>query len=101
MSKDDPYKKRAQLVERNEDGSLTRETIKRAMKAFRKRLKLIRLDEESRLGYSPLSKGTESTIVGIRPPSQYPPEVWEELATLGHLRKADQGIFEIPDQGTA
>ena len=86
---------RANLVERNEDGSLTKETIKRAMKAFRKRLKLTRLDDESRLGHDPLSKGTKSTIVGIHPPEQYPEEVWDELVERGRLTKDSHGLYEI------
>ena len=77
MSDEQDHARRANLVDRNEDGSLTKETIKRAMKAFRKRLKLMRLDDESRLGHDPLSKGVKSTIIGIRPPEQYPPDVWD------------------------
>ncbi len=83
------------LVQRNEDGSLTKETIKRAMKALRKRIKLMRLDEESRLGHDAMSSGLKSTISGCRPPEQYPPEVWEELAERGRLRKLEAGIYEI------
>ncbi len=83
------------LVQRNEDGSLTKETIKRAMKAIRKRIKIKRLDEESRLGHDAMSSGLKSTITGVRPPEQYPPEVWEELAVRGRLRKLGEGLFEI------
>ena len=83
------------LVQRNEDGSLTKETIKRAMKAIRKRIKLMRLDEESRLGHDAMSSGLKSTITGVRPPEQYPPEVWEELAERGRLRKIEPGLYEI------
>ena len=50
-------------------------TIKRAMKAFRKRLKLTRLGEESKLGRSPLTSGKRSQVVAIMPPHQYPREV--------------------------
>jgi len=79
----------------NEDGSLTKETIKRAMKAFRRRIKLTRLDEESRLGHDPLSKGERSTITGLTPPEQYPPEVWEQLAERGRLRRLGKNLYEI------
>jgi len=98
MSQEQDHSPRADLVERNEDGSLTKETIKRAMKAFRKRLKLTRLDEESRLGHDAMTKGVKSTIFAIKPPNRYPPEVWDELADRGRLRRVEQGeLYEIID----
>jgi len=48
------------------------EELKRAFKAFKKRLKLTRLDHESSLGVGPLSGGRPSGIVAITPPNQYP-----------------------------
>ena len=93
MYEDQP--KRGPLVERNPDGSLTKETVKRAMKAFRKRLKLTRLDDESRLGHDAMTKGERSTITGVRPPEKFPPEVWQELAEMGRLRPIGHGLYEI------
>ncbi len=98
MNQDNKFEKRALLVEREEDGTLTRDTVKRAMKAFRKRIKLLRLDDESSIGQNPLSKGEASTIMGCRPPEQYPPEIWEELAEMGKLRKAEDGVYELIQQ---
>ena len=49
------------------------------MKAFRKRLKLTCLDDQSKIGVGPMSSGNQSSIVGITPPDQYPASVWEEL----------------------
>ncbi len=95
--RDAQHAKRDQLVERNEDGTLTKETVKRAMKAFRKRLKVTRLDEESRIGGNPLTKGEESTIIGVVPPPHYPAEIWDELVELGRLRKASGGVYELMD----
>ena len=87
-----------QLVERNPDGSLTTATLERAMKAFRKRLKLARLDDESRLGSrDPLSKGGKSAISGVRPPEQYPQEVWDRLVEVGRLRSAGHGLYEAAE----
>lgn len=83
------------LIERNDDGALTKETVKRAMKAFRRRLKLTRLDAESQLGRDPLSKGERSTITGVNPPEQYPQEVWEELVARGRLRRLAENLYEI------
>ena len=73
------------------------ETIKRAMKAFRKRLKLTRLDDESRLGGRYTSAGRHSQIVGILPPHDYPREVWAELVRQGRLRDAGNGFYELAE----
>ena len=70
-------------------------TVKRAMKAFRKRLKLTHLNEESKLGRSPLTGGRHSDVVAIMPPHQYPPEVWQELVKQGRLKDAGRGFYEL------
>ncbi len=56
----------------------TPQELKSALKAFRKRLKLTQLDDQSRIGKSPLSGGHGSAIVAITPPDQFPASVWEE-----------------------
>jgi hypothetical protein len=76
-----------------------RAVLKRAMKAYRKRLKLLLLDEESTVGGGPMSGGRESDVVGITPPSQYPSEIWDELVRLGQLRKPAHGIYELGPGG--
>ncbi len=73
----------------------TPQYLKQAFKAFKKRLKLTRLDEESTLGGGPLSGGRDSGIVAIQPPSQYPREVWEKLVEQGKLRRAGGGMYEL------
>ena len=88
-------------VQWNEDGTLTKETIKRAMKALRKRLKLARLDDESKLGGDALTGGVKSSICAVKPPEQYPLEVWDELVRVGRLRKLDVGLYEIVEVGGA
>ncbi len=71
------------------------EMIKKAMKAFKKRLKLSRLDDESSLGHGPMSSGRESGIVAIMPPNQYPKAVWDELVARGRLKYSGQGLYEM------
>jgi hypothetical protein len=72
------------------------EELKRAYKAFKKRLKLTRLDEESNLGgRRPTSSGRGSAIVAITPPNQFPQAVWEELVRQGKLKKAGGGTYEL------
>ncbi|MBC7835728.1 MAG: hypothetical protein H7Y88_11605 [Phycisphaerales bacterium] len=65
------------------------------MRAFKKRIKLMKLDEESKLGVGPMSGGKKSQIVGIIPPNQYPRPVWEELAAKGSLRHTGGGFYEF------
>jgi hypothetical protein len=72
--------------------------LKNALKAFRKRLKLARLDDESRLGHGPLSGGGKSGIVAVSPPTRYPQAIWDELVRQGRLRSAGHGLYELPEQ---
>jgi len=71
------------------------EELKRALKAFKKRLKLTRLDEESKFNVGPMSSGRPSGIVAITPPNQYPREVWDALVEQGRLKKSSQGQYEL------
>jgi hypothetical protein len=80
---------------------LTPQYLKQAMKAFKKRLKLTRLDDESGLGGRRLSSGQSSGIVAIQPPSQYPREVWEKLVEQGRLRRAGSGLYELIEDPNA
>lgn len=74
----------------------TKEELKEALKAYKKRLKLARLDDESSLGHGPMSKGGKSGIVGVRAPDQFPPEIWDELVRRGRLKYGGNGLYE-PD----
>ena len=73
---------------------VTEEDMKKALKAFRKRLKVTQLDEDSRLGHSPLT-GAKSRIVSMQPPAGFGKEVWEELANRGFLKRDGVGFFEL------
>ncbi len=70
------------------------EELRRAMKAFKKRLKLTRLDAESGLGRGAMTGGRDSGIVSIVPPHQYPKAVWDELVRRGRLKYVGQGLYE-------
>jgi hypothetical protein len=74
------------------------EEVKAAFKAFKKRLKLTRLEDESRLGGGPLSGGRSSGIVAITPPHQFPPAVWEELVRQGKLKNAGHGTYGLVEE---
>jgi hypothetical protein len=71
------------------------EILRAALKAFRKRLKLTRLDDASRIGRGPMSSGQGSSIAGITPPDQYPRAVWEELVKQGKLKDAGHGMYSL------
>lgn len=75
-----------------------REVLSRAIKAFRKSLKVTRLDAESSIGGGPMSSGRQSGILGMRPPERYPHEVWEELARQKRLISIGHGIYELPPE---
>jgi hypothetical protein len=73
----------------------SKEELKLAMKAFRKRLKLTRLDDESRLGYGPMTSGGKSGVAAIKPPDQFAKEIWQELANQGKLKHIGHGLYEL------
>ena len=75
-----------------------RDVLKRAMKAFRKSLKITVLDAESSIAGGPMSGGRRSAIQGITPPTRYPREVWHELARQGRLIDAKHGVYELPPE---
>jgi hypothetical protein len=72
----------------------TEEELRKALKAFKKRLKLTQLEEDSRLGRSPLT-GSKTTIISIQPPSGFGKEIWEELAEKGYLKRDGVGFYEL------
>lgn len=73
----------------------SKEVLKAALKAFKKRLKLTQLDDSSRLGHGPMSGGQRSAIAGITPPDQYPRAVWEALVAQGKLKHAGHNLYSL------
>jgi hypothetical protein len=76
----------------------SKEELKQAYKAFKKRLKLTRLDDESQLSRRPVTGGKPSGVVAIMPPTQFPPGVWEELVRQGKLKKGGHGTYELVEE---
>ena len=75
------------------------ETCRQAMRAFRKRLAVTRLDDESKISSrNPLSKGGETRIAAINPPIEWPQSVWQELVRQGKLRYAGHGCYELAEE---
>lgn len=75
----------------------TKEDLKRALKAFKKRLKLARRDDESTIGGA-FSGGKTSKIAGVRPPDGHPEGIWKALELKGRLKRVpgSKDIYELP-----
>ena len=74
----------------------TADELRKALKAFKKRLKLTRLDDEATLGHGATSSGRSSGVVAVMPPNQFRKAIWEELAKQGRLKYAGQGLYQLP-----
>src|ERR1051325_7732611 len=78
----------------------TQKELRAAFKAFKKRLKVTQLDEDSKLSKRPTTSGGSSRIVAIEPPNQFGKAVWEELVKEGKLKKAGHGMYELVEWWT-
>ena len=78
----------------------TQKELKTAFKAFKKRLKLTQLDDDSKLTRRPTTSGGFSAIVAILPPNDFGQAVWDELVNKGKLKKAGQGMYEMVEWWT-
>ena len=76
--------------------SIPEGVLRDAMRAFRKRVKLTKLDHESKLARSPLSSGKSADFEAILPPNQFAPEVWRSLADRGDLESTGGGFYRVP-----
>jgi hypothetical protein len=76
----------------------TPDELKRAFKAFKKRLKVTRLDAESSISGGPLSGGRRADIVAISPPADFPQAVWDALVKQGKLKPAGRGMYELAQE---
>ena len=78
-------------------GTLDPEQLKAAFNAFKKRLKLTKLNDDSRLGGGrPMTSGSRSDTMGIIPPNQFPRAVWQELARQGRIKDMGGGFYTLP-----
>ncbi len=69
-----------------------------AMRAFRKRIKLARLSDESTLGGRQLTSGKKSGIDAMMPPREFPAAVWIALAEAGRLKHVGEGFYSLPEE---
>jgi hypothetical protein len=73
----------------------TVEELKKALRAFKKRLKLTQLDDDSKIGHGPMSSGSQSKVVSIQPPVGFGRAIWDELVEKGHLKQDGIGFYEF------
>lgn len=73
----------------------TPQELKGALKAIKKRMKAMRLDDESGKMGGPLSSGKSSGIVAVTPPSQFRREIWDELVRQGKLQYDGYGLYKL------
>jgi len=73
-------------------------TMKSAMRAFRRRLKVTRLDHESRLGVGPMTSGKAHEVDAILPPREFETDVWRALVASGKLRDVGRGFFALAEE---
>ncbi len=71
------------------------EICREALAAFKKRQALTRLDDESKLGRGPLSKGPNKSLGVITPPTEWPEAVWQELVRKGKLQYLGHGFYDL------
>jgi len=82
------------LMENETFDPLDKAVQKRAIKAFKKRIKLTRLDDETSGSRGAFSGGKVSGVYEIVPPKQFPIEVWDELVKIGRLSESN-GFYEL------
>ncbi len=76
--------------------SLEEANLKRALKAFRRKLKNYRRDDESRLSRGYTTAGKSSSITAVQPPKEFPSAVWDKLIESGRLKRSGGGTLELP-----
>ncbi len=72
--------------------------LRDGLRAFKKKIKVSQLDSDSKLTNRALTGGSRGTIAAITPPSEFPRQVWEQLATEGKLKRAGHGMYALPPE---
>lgn len=69
-----------------------------ALRAFRHRLKYMKLDQESQISQRDLTSGKKADIGSIQPPgpSEFDPRVWKVLVKKGMLVDEGHGFYREP-----
>lgn len=82
----------------NGDPGIDPALLQEALRLFRKRLRLLQLDADSRLGHGPTSGTGQHRIQAMAPPRDHPMAVWEALVRAGRLRREGDGMLSVVEQ---
>lgn len=88
-----PDRPRGILLRMSDMNDLT-DPQKHALKAFKKKLKMQQLEEDSRLGRAKTT-GQRNTIIAVQPPFGHPREVWQELVDKGYLQPDGGNFYKV------
>ncbi len=84
---------RAAAAEAVTPASFTNEQLENALRAFMKRLKVTRLDDQSKMTNRPMTDGKASSVDAIRPPDGFPGGIWLALVKAGKLKDMGGGFY--------
>ncbi len=72
--------------------------LNEALRAFRHRLKFMKLDEESKISQRDVTTGKRANIQAIQPPgpSEFDPRIWKALVKAGMLVEEGHGFYHEP-----
>jgi hypothetical protein len=73
----------------------TKEELDKAYKAFKKRLKIYQDDAAGNVAPAGHLSRERATIVGIQPPQDFPPGIWDELVAKGKLKKQGANLYAL------
>lgn len=88
----DAFKKEEPLPE------YTQTELNEALRAFRHRLKYMKLDQESQISQREVTSGKKANIGAIQPPgpSEFDPKIWKVLVKEGKLVDEGKGFYREP-----
>ncbi|MCA9274636.1 MAG: hypothetical protein KDA29_01275 [Phycisphaerales bacterium] len=72
--------------------------LNEALRAFRHRLKYMKLDQESQISQREVTSGKRSNIDAMQPPgpSEFDPRIWKVLVKKGMLVEEGRGFYREP-----
>jgi hypothetical protein len=76
----------------------TQTELNEALRAFRHRLKYMKLDQESQISQREVTSGKKADIGSIQPPgpSEFNPKIWKALVKKGMLVDEGHGFYREP-----
>jgi hypothetical protein len=78
--------------------TFTQTELNEALRAFRHRIKYMKLDQESQISQREVTSGKKADIGAIQPPgpSEFDPKIWKVLVKEGMLVDEGHGFYREP-----